>query len=50
MTNLFRILMLAATLTAGASIVTTASADTSSGIRMACESGQITPHGVFDCR
>lgn len=48
MTTLFRTLMLVATLSIGATVAGAAFAQ--SGVQQACQAGQITPHGVFDCR
>ncbi len=47
MTAFLKAIVVAAGLAAAASSISTASAD---GMVAACQAGQITLHGVFDCR
>ncbi|MFN0217451.1 MAG: hypothetical protein ACKVP4_01410 [Hyphomicrobium sp.] len=47
MTTLLKSLVVAAALAASAGSITSASAN---AVQMACQSGQITVHGVWDCR
>lgn len=49
MTTFVKTFIVAAALFAGAQSITAASAQ-GEGIRMACQAGSITPHGVWDCR
>lgn len=49
MTTFVKTFIVAAALFAGTQSITAASAQ-SEGIRMACQAGSITPHGVWDCR
>jgi hypothetical protein len=47
MTTILKSIIVAAALAASGASISTASAD---AVRMACQSGQITTHGVWDCR
>ena len=47
MSKFLKAVVVAAGLVAAASSISTASADAT---RMSCQAGQITPHGVWDCR
>ncbi len=49
MSNIFKTILVAAALVAGAGSITTVSAMTAGDIA-ACQSGSFSPHGIWDCR